>query len=217
MARSSTVSISPCTWSKNCVTWRRWAGPSTPGRGQVVDEEAVALVGRDAAGARVRLDQIALALERDHLGAHGGRGDLHPRCVGHVGGADRLGRADVLGHHRLEDGGAPGVERGVPEVVAMRGGVGVGRHGRSGTQVYRVPGARPRAGTSDSPCPACGTGQTDFRLTEQLFCTCSPRKWRTGCHRNSSDRVCPEQPGLRTGLQNAPSEISSRHPGAAPR
>ena len=31
VARSSTVSISPWTWSKNWATWRRWLGPSTPG------------------------------------------------------------------------------------------------------------------------------------------------------------------------------------------
>ncbi len=31
VARSSTVSISPCTWSKNCATWRRCTGPRTPG------------------------------------------------------------------------------------------------------------------------------------------------------------------------------------------
>ena len=60
------------------------SGPSTPGAGQVVDEEAVALVGRDAAGARVGLDEVAVALERHHLGADGGRGDLHPGCAGHV-------------------------------------------------------------------------------------------------------------------------------------
>ena len=31
LARSSTVSISPCTCAKNCVTWRRCTGPSMPG------------------------------------------------------------------------------------------------------------------------------------------------------------------------------------------
>ena len=64
-----------------------WVGPSTPGCGQVVDEEAVALVGRDPAGAGVGLHQIAVPLEGHHFGAHGGRGDLHPGGVGHVGGA----------------------------------------------------------------------------------------------------------------------------------
>ena len=31
LARSSTISISPCTWAKNCATCRRWTGPSMPG------------------------------------------------------------------------------------------------------------------------------------------------------------------------------------------
>ena len=116
--------------------------PEDAGLGQVVDEEAVALVGRDAAGAGVGLHQVALALERHHFGAHGGRGDLHPGCVGHVGGADRLGRADVLGDHRLENGG-PAVVEGA--VVRRRSSVCgaesvVGVMGVPGTQVYRVPG-----------------------------------------------------------------------------
>ncbi len=58
--------------------------PEDAGLGQVVDEEAVALVGRDPPGAGVRLDQVAVALEGHHLGAHGGRGDLHPGGIGHV-------------------------------------------------------------------------------------------------------------------------------------
>ena len=56
-------------------------GPEDARAGQVVDEEAVALVGRDAAGTGVGLDQVALALERHHLRADGGRGHLHPGAL----------------------------------------------------------------------------------------------------------------------------------------
>ena len=73
-------------------------------RGHVVDEEAVALVGGDATGRRVRLDQVALLLEHGHLVAHGGRADLHARRVGDVGRPDRLRGGDVLLHDRPQDG-----------------------------------------------------------------------------------------------------------------
>ena len=86
------------------------AGPQDTGPGEMVDEEAVALVGRDTACAGVGLDQIPLALERDHFGADGGGGDLHPRCIGNMGGTDRLGRPDVLGDHRLQNGCPPVVQ-----------------------------------------------------------------------------------------------------------
>ncbi len=80
---------------------------------EMVDEEPVALVGRDAPGARVRLDQVPLALERHHLGADGGGRDLHAGRGGHVRRAHRLGRPDVLAHDGLQNGGPAGVEVGV--------------------------------------------------------------------------------------------------------
>ena len=85
-------------------------GPENARSGQVIDEEAVALVGRNAARTGVGLDEVPLALECHHFRADGGRGHLHPRRVGDVGGADRLGGPDVLGDHRLQNGRSPGVE-----------------------------------------------------------------------------------------------------------
>ncbi len=73
------------------------------GAAQVVDEEAVALVGRDAAGAGMGLDEEAFPLERGHVGADGGRRHAHSGCVDDVLGTDGLGGADVLGHHSVED------------------------------------------------------------------------------------------------------------------
>src|SRR3984957_6034771 len=122
------------------------SGAEHAGSGQVVDEEAVALVGRDAAGTRMWLDEVPLAFERHHLRADGGRGHLHARCVGHMGGPDRLGGPDVLGDDSLHDGG-PACAEGAPALrhVGERGG-GSGRgHGGPGTQVYRVPGRQPWA------------------------------------------------------------------------
>ena len=114
------------------------------GRGQVVDEEAIPLVGRDAAGAGVGLDQVPLALERHHFRADRGRGHLYPRRVGHVGGADGLGGPDVLGDDRLQDGRPAGVEVALlTGDVGGRSGVSGRCHGVPGTQVYRVPGLRP--------------------------------------------------------------------------
>ena len=80
------------------------------GAAQLVDEEPVALVGRDPSGAGVGLGQVPVPLECGHVGAHGGRGDAHPGGVDHVLGSDRLGRADVLGDHGVEDGRLARVE-----------------------------------------------------------------------------------------------------------
>jgi len=60
------------------------------GRGQLVDEEAVALVGGNASGRGVRLAQVARALQfghqvTDHRGAH----------------AERIARGDLLRADRL--------------------------------------------------------------------------------------------------------------------
>ena len=72
--------------------------------GQVVDEEPVALVGRDAPGRGVRLGEVALLLEHGHLVAHRRRTDLDAGRVGDMGRADRLRGLDVLLDHRPEDG-----------------------------------------------------------------------------------------------------------------
>ncbi len=58
--------------------------------GQLVDEEPVALVGRDAPGAGVRLGDEPLVLQGRHVIAHGGRGDAEVVPLGEGLGADRL-------------------------------------------------------------------------------------------------------------------------------
>ena len=86
------------------------------GRGQtrrpleVVDEEAVAAVGRDATGRGVRLHQVALTLEDRHVVAHGRARD--PEVPGRRDrlGSDRLRSRDVLLHDRTQHPGAPLVE-----------------------------------------------------------------------------------------------------------
>ena len=78
--------------------------PEDPRLRQVVDEEAVALVGRDTPGTGVGLHEIPVTLQRHHFGPHGGRGDLHAGGAGHVRRADGLGAADVLGHDGFENG-----------------------------------------------------------------------------------------------------------------
>ena len=79
-------------------------------RREGVDEEAVALVGGNAAGAGVRLGQIPVALEDGHLVADRRRADVEIGGAGDHGRADRLGRLDVALDHRPEDGGLPFVE-----------------------------------------------------------------------------------------------------------
>ncbi len=49
-------------------------GGAQHARFEVINEVAIALVGRHSTGRGVGLGEIALALERDHFGAHG-RGD----------------------------------------------------------------------------------------------------------------------------------------------
>ena len=80
------------------------------GRHEVVDEEPVALVGRDPAGRRVRLHEIALLLEHGHLVAHRGRGHSHAGRVGDVGRAHGLRRRDVLLHDCAQDRRLPIIE-----------------------------------------------------------------------------------------------------------
>ena len=75
-----------------------------------------------------------------------------PGAVGHVGGADGLRAADVLGHHRLENGRLALVQG----ALRPRRGRRVGRACRwwscvgLGTQVYRVPG-RPSGTPATTP------------------------------------------------------------------
>ena len=99
---------------------------------EVVDEEAVALVGRDPPGARVRVGQVALALERRHVGADRRRRDLDDRVAGDLRGPDRLSGLDVAGHDGLQDRGLAIVEL----VVLVAGG-----HRQSGSSCGILLGA----------------------------------------------------------------------------
>ena len=83
-----------------------------PGGGEMVDEEAVTLVGGDPPCRGVRLDEVALLFEHGHLVAHGGRGHADLGRVGDVGRAHREGGGDVLLHHRTQDRRLPLVQHG---------------------------------------------------------------------------------------------------------
>ncbi len=100
--------------------------------GQLVDEEAVALVRRDAPGARVRLGDEALVLQRGHVVADRGGGDTELVPLGQRLGADRL-----LGPDIVLDDGAQHFESAFTEHRA---------HLQSG----RVTGARPGSSGSSS-------------------------------------------------------------------
>ena len=77
---------------------------------EVVDEEAVALLGGDPAGAGVGLAEVALLLEGGHVVAHGGRRHRHRGRLHDVRRPHRLGGVDVLLHDGPEDGGLAFVE-----------------------------------------------------------------------------------------------------------
>ena len=85
-------------------------GGQRTGLGELVDEEAVALVGGDAPGAGVGLDQVPVVLEHGHLVADRRGRDRHHARTRHVGGAHRLGGLDVLLDHHPQDGGLAIVE-----------------------------------------------------------------------------------------------------------
>ena len=83
--------------------------------GEVVDEEAVALVGRHPAGAGVGVVEVPLALQQGEVVAD--RRSRHQQAGGaqHRRRADRLCRLDVLLHHGLEDGRLAFVEHFPPD------------------------------------------------------------------------------------------------------
>ena len=100
---------------------------------EVVDEEPVALLGRDAPRARVGLAEVAVVLEGGHVVADRGRRDLHAGRLHDVRGPHRLGGVDVLLHDGPEDGGLAFVEHGLSRSSQV-GPDGV----RPGTRSYRV-------------------------------------------------------------------------------
>ena len=73
-------------------------------RGQAVDEEAVALVGRHPAGAGVRLGDEPLLLQRRHVVAHRRGRDAETVPLDERLGADRLLGGHVVLHDRAEHG-----------------------------------------------------------------------------------------------------------------
>ena len=64
--------------------------------GEVVDEVAVALVGRHPPGGRVGVGDVPLPLQDGHLVADGGARNAERRAAGDRGGPDRLAGLDVL-------------------------------------------------------------------------------------------------------------------------
>ena len=71
-------------------------------RAQPVDEQPVALVGRDPAGAGVRLGDVALFLQRGHVVADGGRGDAQIVLLDQSLGPDGFLAGDVVGDDRAQ-------------------------------------------------------------------------------------------------------------------
>ena len=72
--------------------------------GEMIDEEAIPLVGGDTPRRRVRLHQIALLFEHGHLVADGGRTHGHASQCRNVAGTHGLRSGDVLLHDRPQDG-----------------------------------------------------------------------------------------------------------------
>ncbi len=113
-----------------------------PGLGEVVDEVAVALVGRDPAGRGVGLDDVPLPLELGHVVA-----DRRARHPERPGLGDRLGRDRLRGLHVLLDDRS---QHGGPAVDCVHE-----MHPRSGcvrrlvsSRVYRLLPPRGEAGWS---------------------------------------------------------------------
>ncbi len=98
-----------------------------------VDEQPVALVGRDPPGARVRLGDVALLLEHRHVVADRRRGDAQVVPLHQGLGPDRL-----LGGHEVLDDGAENLELPVVEHLATSFTLGVLVLEVSGTRSSRV-------------------------------------------------------------------------------
>ncbi|CAB5015574.1 unannotated protein [freshwater metagenome] len=94
--------------------------------GEAVDEEAVAQIGRDAAGARVRLGDVALVLERCHVISDGRGRDSEAVAFDECLRAHRFVGRDVV----LDDG----AEHGEASILEHRASL----HS-IGTHLMRVP------------------------------------------------------------------------------
>src|SRR6185503_17780351 len=86
--------------------------PEAAARGQRVDVVPVADVGGDAAGAGVRVGEVAELLERGHLVADRGAGHADARPLRDRLTPDRLPGADVLLDDRVQDRGLAWTELG---------------------------------------------------------------------------------------------------------
>ena len=100
-----------------------------PRRHQVVDEEAVAAVGRNAAGRGVRLRQVAEVLEIGHDVAEAGRRELKAAALRQRAGADRFARGNVLHDDLAQD-----LPRASVELLSL-----LAHPFRPGTLMKRVP------------------------------------------------------------------------------
>lgn len=78
------------------LLWHEWERS-----GEVIDEEAVALVRRHPAGRRVGVGEVAVALECGHVRPDGSWRYVDGRVARHLRRADRLGGLDVPGDDRL--------------------------------------------------------------------------------------------------------------------
>ncbi len=78
---------------------------------QMVDEEAVPLIRGNPTCAGMGLRQVTVPFQSRHIRPDGGRGNADARGVHHVLGPNRLGRADVFGDHRVENGRFPDIQR----------------------------------------------------------------------------------------------------------
>jgi hypothetical protein len=86
-------------------------------RRQLVDEQPVALVGRDPAGAGVRVGDVALVLEGCHVVADGGRADPEAVPLGEGLGAHRLRRRHEVLDDRAQDLELAVVQHGSPPLA----------------------------------------------------------------------------------------------------
>ena len=182
---ASSFSSSPWAVAKKVRICWDCAGASRPGLGDGVHEEAVALVGRDPAGAGVGLDQVALPFEEAHLVADRRRGHRKLRNTRHRSGPHRLGGLDVFLHYRFEDGGFAIVEH-------------------VGSQRYRVPAPFRAFGTgSDRNSPR--NGHRNRRLRR-------PCSYRRASGRTDRGCLRARRPGLASTIDGDAYGPTSRGP-----
>ena len=135
--------------SRNVWIARRSARRQRLDRRQPVDEEPVALVGRDPPGAGVRLGDVALLLERRHVVADRGRRDAEVVPLDQRLGADRLLGGDVVLDDRAQHVELAVLEHRAPPSSDVSGRRRDGWHSRA-----RVPSVRRRRARRAVRAPA---------------------------------------------------------------